>query len=53
MMKFTFTACLLLILSLFSAVAQETAPVVNPDKPAITWSGFVKAEANYDKRQIC
>lgn len=33
-------------------LAQDNKNSVNPDKPVISWSGFVKAEAMYDTRQI-
>jgi hypothetical protein len=51
-MKFETAACFLLLLSYFSAYSQDTKPILNPDKPTLTWSGFVKAEAMYDTRQI-
>lgn len=51
-MKFIFTTCSLLLFNLLSASSQDIIPTVNPDKPALNWSGFVKAEALYDTRQI-
>ncbi len=33
-------------------VAQENKNTVSPDKPVISWSGFVKAEAMCDTRQV-
>jgi hypothetical protein len=51
-MKFSLTAFFLLSLNLFSAFSQDVQPIANPVKPTITWSGFVKAEALYDTRQI-
>jgi len=51
-MKIAFTTCLLLIINHFTAFSQDIKPAVNPDKPTLTWSGFVKAEAMYDTRQI-
>jgi len=51
-MKLSITAFFLLSLNLFSAYCQDVQPIAIPVKPAITWSGFVKAEALYDTRQI-
>ena len=51
-MKFVLSTCLLLTFNLFSAFSQEKNPIVSPNKPTLTWSGFVKAEAMYDTRQI-
>jgi len=51
-MKFVLFTCLLVIPNFYAVNAQDVKPVVNPDKPTLTWSGFVKAEAMYDTRQI-
>jgi len=51
-MKIVFTACLILFLNLFHVYSQEIKPIVSADKPSLSWSGFVKAEALYDTRQI-
>lgn len=49
-MKILFVLSVLLILTAYSAVAQETKPA--SDKPTLTWSGFVKAEGMFDTRQV-
>lgn len=51
-MKFSLTLILFLLINLFSAISQEIKPASDPNKPTLTWSGFVKAEAMYDSRQI-
>ena len=43
-MKFFFTALAVLFAGLVSVFAQEVKPLSNPEKPTITWNGFVKAE---------
>lgn len=50
--KITFVFLLLNHAGLFTASAQEVKPASVAEKPALTWSGFVKAEAMYDTRQI-
>lgn len=50
-MKILFLAvCFFMLLP--SLRAQDIKPQVSPDKPIISWSGFVKAEAIFDTRQI-
>ena len=51
-MKFTLTVLTLLLINLLSAYSQDIKPTTNPEKPTLTWSGFVKAEALYDTRQV-
>lgn len=51
-MKFILVTCFLLLINLFPANSQDIKPVINPEKPTLTWGGFVKAEALYDTRQI-
>lgn len=51
-MKFVFAACLLLLINLFPVYSQDIKPTVDPNKSTLNWSGFVKAEALYDTRQI-
>lgn len=51
-MKIALTACIFLILNVFPAYSQDIMPIIKPDKPTLTWSGFVKAEAMYDTRQV-
>ena len=46
---FTFAA---LLFSQNPVFAQESKPVSIPEKPTLTWSGFVKAEGMYDTRQV-
>jgi len=46
---FTFVLVLIFQNPVFS---QEIKPVPDPVKPALTWSGFVKAEGMYDTRQV-
>ena len=41
-----------LLLSLNHVFSQESKPVSTPEKPTLTWSGFVKAEGMYDTRQV-
>jgi hypothetical protein len=36
----------------YSGFAQEPKPEAIPEKATLTWSGFVKAEAMYDTRQV-
>ncbi|MDO9254217.1 MAG: hypothetical protein Q7U54_01805 [Bacteroidales bacterium] len=52
MVKTVLFSAFLLVANLFSAYSQEVQPIVNPAKPTLTWSGFVKAEAMFDTRQI-
>ncbi|MEI8047139.1 MAG: hypothetical protein WCI92_07155 [Bacteroidota bacterium] len=51
-MKFFFTALAVLFAGLVSVFAQEVKPLSNPEKPTITWNGFVKAESMFDTRQV-
>lgn len=41
-----------LFLNVMPAFSQVSSSAVEPVKPSLTWSGFVKAEALYDTRQI-
>lgn len=50
--EITLFSFVLLFFIVFSSVAQDTKPVSVPEKPTLTWSGFVKAEGLYDTRQI-
>jgi len=52
MKKAVLISLLLLFFNLFPAYSQDVQPIANPVKPTLTWSGFVKAEAMYDTRQI-
>lgn len=54
-MRFAFTqiavlSLMLLFFSLNAAFAQEQSPA--PDKPTLSWSGFLKAEGMFDTRQV-
>ena len=51
-MKKITLAYLLVLFGYFTSHAQEIKTVSSPDKPTLTWSGFVKAEGMYDTRQI-
>lgn len=49
--KIAFFVTLTLLLNDFTASSQDVKPV-DPSKPTLTWSGFVKAEGMYDTRQV-
>jgi hypothetical protein len=49
--KIAFFVTLTLLLNDFTASSQDLKPV-DPSKPTLTWSGFVKAEGMYDTRQV-
>jgi len=51
-MKFVLTVFTFLFIELLSAYSQDIKPTINPEKPTLTWSGFVKAEALFDTRQV-
>jgi len=51
-MKIIFITSALTFLCVYTAFSQESKPIANPEKPTLNWSGFVKAEALYDTRQI-
>ncbi len=51
-MKFLITTSLITVLCICSAFSQESKLNVNPGKTTLSWSGFVKAEAMYDTRQV-
>jgi len=34
------------------AFTQQVKPLTDPEKPTLTWSGFIKAEAMFDSRQV-
>jgi hypothetical protein len=51
-MKIAIPVLLLLLFCLSAAYPQDVKPETKPDKPTLTWSGFVKAEALYDTRQV-
>lgn len=51
-MKISVAALVLVVFIHVSAVSQDAATVITHDKPALTWGGFVKAEAMFDTRQI-
>jgi hypothetical protein len=51
-MKFLLTSCFLLFLNLIVAHSQDIKTATEPTKSSLTWSGFVKAEAMFDTRQI-
>ncbi len=50
--RFALSAFVVLFLDIFSASSQDVTTITDPVKPSITLSGFVKAEALYDTRQI-
>ncbi len=41
-----------LLMCVTTAFSQEVKPAANPEKPLLSWGGFVKAESIYDTRQI-
>jgi hypothetical protein len=47
-----FFLILFLFIRSFTLFAQETQKAVTPDKPLLTLTGFVKADAIFDSRQI-
>jgi len=51
-MKIVFVTSILLVICFYATYAQESKPAESPAKATLTWSGFVKAEAMYDTRQI-
>lgn len=51
-MKIVFVTSILLVICFYPTYAQESKPAESPAKATLTWSGFVKAEAMYDTRQI-
>lgn len=51
-MKFVFLLFLSLFLVLPFAFAQQATPLQDTEKPTLTWSGFIKAEAMFDSRQV-
>lgn len=51
-MKITVLVLLLLFYCSSFAYSQDKKTETEPDKPTLTWSGFVKAEALYDTRQV-
>jgi len=51
-MKIVFVTSILLVICFYPTHAQESKPAESPAKATLTWSGFVKAEAMYDTRQI-
>ena len=51
-MRFIFLIFTTFLIGTFTTFAQQTNAPVTTDKPTLSWSGFVKAEAMYDTRQI-
>ncbi|MFZ4549268.1 MAG: hypothetical protein ACOYN4_17605 [Bacteroidales bacterium] len=51
-MRFIFLILSIFMIGTFTTFAQQTNAPVTTDKPTLSWSGFVKAEAMYDTRQI-
>jgi hypothetical protein len=51
-MRIATIVLVLLLVHIRPAEAQNTSPVTNPNKPTLSWSGFVKAEGMFDTRQI-
>jgi len=51
-MRIALVAFALFFIDLLPSFAQNPVPVTNPNKPTLSWSGFVKAEGMFDTRQI-
>jgi len=51
-MKITISTLVFMFLFINSLLAQEVKSPPSAEKQTLTWSGFVKAEAMYDSRQV-